>query len=93
MSLTSKFCKKTEHREGIHYHKSGTNHACGCFPCSIKAKLLRMYNVKKISDELPIYLELSQIKHRCPACGTSTDRVYDYHLRCIKDIPLGRATL
>ena len=33
------------------------------------------------------------MKHRCPACGGLTDRVHDYRMQIIKDVPLGRTTL
>ena len=40
-----------------------------------------------------IYLELPRQKHRCPACGALTDRIHDYRMQTIKDIPMGRETL
>ena len=62
------------------------------------AKLLNLEdviitNVENISEEVHIYLELPRTKHRCPACGGLTDRVHDYRMQIIKDIPLGRTTL
>ena len=50
-------------------------------------------NVENISDVLHICLELSRQKHRCPACGALTDRIHDYRMQTIKDIPMGRETL
>ena len=50
-------------------------------------------NVENISDVLHIYLELPRQKHRCPACGALTDRIHDYRMLTIKDIPMGGETL
>ena len=62
------------------------------------AKLLDLVDViitkvENFSEEVHIYLELPRIKHRCPACGALTDRVHDYRMQIIKDVPLGRTTL
>ena len=62
------------------------------------AKLLNLEdvmitNVESISGEVHIYLELPLRKHSCPACGALTDRVHDYRMQIIKDVPLGRTTL
>lgn len=62
------------------------------------AKLLNLEDViitkvENISEEVHVYLELPRTKHRCPACGGITDRVHDYRMQIIKDIPLGRTTL
>ena len=62
------------------------------------AKLLNLEDViitkvENISKEVHVYLELPRTKHRCPACGALTDRVRDYRMQIIKDVPLGRTTL
>jgi len=62
------------------------------------AKLLDLEDViitkvENFSEEVHVYLELPRIKHRCPACGALTDRVHDYRMQIIKDVPLGRTTL
>ena len=62
------------------------------------AKLLNLEDViitkvENISEEVHVYLELPRTKHRCPACGALTDRVHDYRMQIIKDVPLGRTTL
>lgn len=62
------------------------------------AKLLNLEdviitNVENISGEVHVYLELPRAKHRCPACEMLTDRVHDYRMQTIKDVPLGRTTL
>ena len=62
------------------------------------AKLLNLEDViitkvENISEEVHVYLELPRTKHCCPACGGLTDRVHDYRMQIIKDIPLGRTTL
>lgn len=49
-------------------------------------------NVENIADQLHIYLELPRTSHICPACGAITDRIHDYRMQTIKDIPLARNT-
>ena len=49
-------------------------------------------NVENIADQLHIYLELPRTSHICPACGATTDRIHDYRMQTIKDIPLARDT-
>lgn len=48
--------------------------------------------VENISDQLHIYIELPRTAHTCPACGASTDRIHDYRMQTIKDVPLARDT-
>ena len=62
------------------------------------AKLLNLEDViitkvENISEEVHVYLEPPRTKHRCPVCGALTDRVHDYRMQIIKDVPLGRTTL
>ena len=49
-------------------------------------------NVENISDQLHIYVELPRTKHICPCCGAETDRVHDYRMQIIKDVPMARDT-
>lgn len=49
-------------------------------------------NVENISDQLHLSIELPRRKHTCPCCGTVTDRVHDYRMQVIKDVPLARDT-
>lgn len=49
-------------------------------------------NVENISNQLHIYIELPRAEHICPACGAVTDRVHDYRMQVIKDVPLARDT-
>ena len=49
-------------------------------------------NVENFSDQVHIYIELPKVKHTCPACGAATDRVHDYRMQTIKDVPLARST-
>ena len=61
------------------------------------AKLLNLEDViitevENISEELHIYIELPRKEHTCPACGCVTDRVHDYRMQTIKDVPLARNT-
>ena len=61
------------------------------------AKLLNLEdviftNVENRSEGLHIYVELPRKKHTCPACGSVTDRVHDYRMQTVKDVPLARNT-
>lgn len=61
------------------------------------AKLLNLEdviitNVENDSDQLHVYIELPRAEHNCPACGTRTDRIHDYRMQIIKDVPLARDT-
>jgi len=49
-------------------------------------------NVENVNDQLHIYIELPRDKHVCPACGAVTDRIHDYRMQVIKDVPLARDT-
>ena len=48
--------------------------------------------VKNVADQLHVSIELPRREHVCPHCGTLTDRVHDYRMQVVKDIPLGRDT-
>ena len=50
-------------------------------------------NVENILDQLHIYIELPRRKHICPCCGAVTDRVLDYRMQVVKDVPMARDTL
>ena len=61
------------------------------------AKLLNLEDViitgvEIITDQLHIYIELPRIEHVCPVCGALTDRIHDYRIQTVKDIPLARDT-
>ena len=49
-------------------------------------------NVENVDDQLHIYIELPRDQHVCPACGAVTDRIHDYRMQVIKDVPLARDT-
>ena len=49
-------------------------------------------NVENVSDQLHIYIELPRKTHTCPVCGAKTDRIHDYRMQVIKDIPMSRNT-
>ena len=49
-------------------------------------------NVENIADQLHIYLELPRAAHTCPACGATTERIHDYRMQTVKDLPLARDT-
>ena len=62
------------------------------------AKLLNLEdviitNVENISCERHVCIELPRSKHRCPTCSALTDRIHDYRMQTIKDVPPGRTTV
>lgn len=101
VSLAPLSYKKVEHRDEILHYKSTTQSQERMIPMlnqDYTAKVLNLEdviitNVENISDVLHICLELPRQKHRCPACGALTDRIHDYRMQTIKDIPMGRETL
>lgn len=101
MSLAPLSYKKVEHRDEILHYKSTTQSQERMIPMlnqDYTTKVLNLEdviitNVENISDVLHICLELPRQKHRCPACGALTDRIHDYRMQTIKDIPMGRETL
>ncbi len=48
--------------------------------------------VKNIASQIHVFIELPRREHSCPRCGATTDRVHDYRMQTVKDIPLGRDT-
>lgn len=48
--------------------------------------------VENISDQLHISIELPRRKHVCPCCGAETERIHDYRMQIVKDVPLARDT-
>lgn len=48
--------------------------------------------VKNTASQLHVSMELPRREHKCPQCGAMTDRVHDYRMQTVKDIPLGRDT-
>ena len=61
------------------------------------AKLLNLEDViitdvKNLCNEVHISLQLPRKAHICPACGAVTDRIHDYRMQTIKDVPLARNT-
>lgn len=50
-------------------------------------------NVYEDEESCHIELELPKKVHRCPCCGHETDKVHDYRIQIIKDLPVsGRHT-
>lgn len=48
--------------------------------------------IENISNQLHISIELPRKQHICPVCGAATDRVHDYRMQTIKDVPFARDT-
>lgn len=48
---------------------------------------LKIKKVDYLGDFLLIDAEIERKPHKCPCCGTITDKVHDYRVQTIKDIP------
>ena len=48
---------------------------------------LMIKNVDSLGDFLLISAEIRRKPHKCPRCNTLTDKVHDYRIQVIKDIP------
>lgn len=44
-------------------------------------------NVEETSESIHIEIELPRHPHKCPCCGKTTDRIYDYRKQIVKDSP------
>lgn len=50
-------------------------------------------DVEETEDAITIYAQHRRRAHRCPACGSMTEKVHDYRWQRVKDVPLrGKAT-
>ncbi len=50
---------------------------------------LQEVTIKKVEENpenVVIWIELPRKKHKCPACGETTDRVHDYRLQTVRDV-------
>ena len=45
-------------------------------------------NVYEDASGCHVELELPRRKHKCPCCGSSTERIHDYRKQTIKDLPI-----
>lgn len=43
--------------------------------------------VENSEEKIIIYAEMKRKPHKCPCCGTETDKIHDYRNQVIKDIP------
>ena len=48
---------------------------------------LKIKNIDTLGNFLLINAEIERKPHRCPCCKTITDKVHDYRVQIIKDIP------
>lgn len=48
---------------------------------------VKIRKVEQDEKNILIYVEIERAKHKCPCCSEQTDRVHDYRLQRVKDIP------
>ena len=44
-------------------------------------------NIKSTDNTIHVYCKLERKLHKCPCCGNFTDKIHDYRVQVIKDIP------
>ena len=44
-------------------------------------------NIKNTDNTIHVYCKLERKPHKCPCCGNFTDKINDYRVQVIKDIP------
>ena len=44
-------------------------------------------NIKNTDNTIHVYCKLERKLHKCPCCGNFTDKIHDYRVQIIKDIP------
>lgn len=54
----------------------------------LELKGVNVINIDNNSISTDIYIELPRKNHECPDCGTHTDKVHDYRLQKVKDLPI-----
>ena len=45
-------------------------------------------DVKNYSDSIHFYFSMKRMPHKCPSCGSITEKIHDYRTNIIKDIPI-----
>ena len=50
-------------------------------------------NVYEDTSGCHVEIDLPRRKHRCPRCGTMTDRIHDYRMQKVKDLDTRRPHL
>lgn len=48
---------------------------------------VKVNKVENNETNIKIYAELTRKDHNCPDCGATTDKIHDYRIQTIKDIP------
>lgn len=48
----------------------------------------KIENIEENDEKIVISLSMNRKKHKCPCCGTETDRVHDYRIQPVKDLDL-----
>ena len=44
-------------------------------------------NIKSTDNTIYVYCKLERKLHKCPCCGNFIDKIHDYRVQIIKDIP------
>ena len=84
---------KVEHNEKILYTEVA-NTTRKDSVCSMKDNITKLLgledvivkNVYEDTSGCHVEIDLPRRKHRCPRCGTMTDRIHDYRMQKVKDL-------
>ena len=59
-----------------------------CIEKMLEIQEISEISVKKYGDKKEIEIKLNRRQHKCPCCGTETDKIHDYRLQRIKELPM-----
>ena len=53
----------------------------------IKHQGVNVKNINETEEAIEIYIEKPRAPHKCPVCERSTDKIHDYRVQVIKELP------
>ena len=53
----------------------------------LKHQGVNVKNIKETEETIEIYIEKPRNRHTCPVCGRTTEKIHDYRVQVIKELP------